>query len=90
MIPAAPWRVVAVTALPGHRLALRFRDGREGFADLSRLVRAPDAGIYAALADPVAFATVRLEVGVPCWPNGADLDPCWLYEEVSAGREWRA
>jgi len=90
VIPAAPWRVVAVTALAGYRLALRFRDGTQGFADLSRLVTAPDAGVYGALADPPTFAAVHLELGVPCWPNGADLDPCWLYEEAAAGREWRA
>ena len=89
VIPAAPWRVVSVTALPGWRLAVRFRDGSEGFADLSRLVAAPDAGIYAALADPQVFAAVRLDIGVPCWPNGADLDPSWLHEEIAAGREWR-
>jgi hypothetical protein len=88
--PAAPWRVVAVTVLPGHRLALRFHDGTEGLADLSQLVTAPDAGFYAGLADPRVFAAVRLEIGVPCWPNGADLDPCWLYDEARAGREWRA
>jgi len=88
--PSAPWRVVSLTALPNCRLELRFRDGTRGCADLSNLVRSPDAGIYAALAEPQVFAAVRVELGVPCWPNGADLDPCWLHEEAVAGREWRA
>lgn len=89
VMPAAPWRVSAFGVLPGHRLAVSFVDGTHGFADLSALVAKSDAGIYAALADPLLFAQAKLELGVISWPNGADLDPDWLHEDIAAHGEWR-
>jgi hypothetical protein len=44
----------------------------------------PSKGVFAALADPSVFAQARIELGVVTWPNGADLDPRWMYEEISA------
>ncbi len=81
--PAAPWRAAAVTALPNYCLALTFNDGVRGTADLSALVTRPDAGVFAALRDPGLFEQVGLAYGAVTWPNGADLDPCWLHEEIS-------
>ena len=80
--PAAPWRVAAVTALPNYRLALTFNDGVQGTADLAALVASPDAGVFAALSDAVRFEQVGLAYGAVTWPNGADLDPCWLHDEI--------
>ena len=45
-------------------------------------------GIFAALADPDYFAKVAVELGVLTWPNGADLDPAWLYENIVAEKAW--
>lgn len=91
VIPAAPWRVSAVNVLhSGYRLAVTFVDGTNGIADLSKLVNGPNPGIYAALADPAFFDQVKLELGVITWPNGADLDPSWLHDEISAHGEWVA
>ena len=81
--PAAPWRAAAVTALPNYCLALTFNDGVRGTADLAALVTHPDAGMFAAVRDPAVFQQVGLCYGVVTWPNGADLDPCWLHEEIA-------
>ena len=85
----APWRVEHVEALPGFKLKLRFCDETAGIADLASLVFVHDSGLFHALSDEAAFATVSLELGVPVWPNGADLDPCWLYDEIAAHGLWK-
>ena len=86
--PVAPWRIQAVTVLPGLRLAVIFRDGRQGIVDCSRIQSSANPGIYEFLASPEFFAQVRLELGVLTWPNGADLDPCWLHAELADGGTW--
>lgn len=86
--PAAPWRLQAVTVLADYQLAISFRDGRNGIVDCSALQTSENLGIYAALTDPNFFAQVRIELGVLTWPNGADLDPSWLYEELADRKFW--
>lgn len=88
VVPAAAWRVSAVSVQSGYRLAVSFVDGTSGIADFSRLVNGKDAGIFSALADPALFEQARLELGVITWPNGADFDPDWLHEEIAAQGEW--
>jgi len=88
VIPAAPWRIQAVSVLPDLRLALTFRDGLTGIADFSAIKTSKNSGIYAPLADPVVFAKVQIELGALVWPNGADIDPTWLYENLSSGNTW--
>lgn len=85
----APWRITAVTPVPAYRLAVTFADGTRGTADLSRLVTGQDAGIFGVLADRALFERVSLELGVVTWPNGADLDPDWMHEEISRCGKWR-
>lgn len=88
VIPAAPWRVRAISVQSEYRLAVTFVDGSSGIADLSSLVSAKDAGIFAPLADPKVFEQAQVELGVITWPNGADLDPDWLHEEINRSGEW--
>ena len=88
VIPAAPWRILAVSVMPNHRLALTFRDGSTGLADFSAISKAAEPGIYAALADLDFFAQVKIELGVLTWPNGADIDPSWLYENIASDKSW--
>lgn len=88
VVPAAPWRIQAVSVLPNYRLALTFRDGLTGIADFSAIEASKNLGVYAPLAAPDFFAKVRIELGVLVWPNGADFDPAWLHERLSVGKTW--
>ena len=88
VIPAAPWRIQAVSVLPDYRLAVTFRDGRYGIVDCADIKNSHAPGIYAPLAKPEFFAQVTLELGVLTWPNGADLDPHWLYEALQDKKTW--
>jgi hypothetical protein len=80
--------VKALTVLPDYRLAITFQDGTSGVVDLSTLTTASECGIYEALKDPMVFGQARLELGVVTWPNGADLDPAWMYEQLRLERTW--
>lgn len=86
--PAAPWRVKALAVLPDYRLAVTFQDGTGGIADLSALTTATGCGIYEALKDLTVFGLARLELGVVTWPNGADIDPAWMYEQIKQAKTW--
>lgn len=85
-IPAAPWRVKALSVLPDYRLTLTFMDGTCGIADCSAILIAGNPGIYAPLRQLGYFGQAKLEFGAPTWPNGADLDPAWLYDNISGGK----
>ncbi len=88
MIPAAPWRVVAVHALGDYRLAVRFVDGTEGEVDVSRLVLSDRAGVFEALRDPAVFNRVGLEHGAVVWPGDLDLAPDAMYDAIRAEGRW--
>jgi uncharacterized protein DUF2442 len=87
--PAMPWRVQSVEASRGYRLRVRFLDGLEGVVDMSKLVASPNAGVFAALADPEAFNRVFVALGAVCWPDGLDIAPDAIYArgEASDNRE---
>ncbi|NGM80194.1 DUF2442 domain-containing protein [Burkholderia multivorans] len=73
--------IAKLTVLPGHRLAVEFADGLCGTLDLSR-----DAfnGVFAPLADETYFAQATVRNGVVTWPNGAELAPDAIYDEIRA------
>jgi hypothetical protein len=75
--------VVKVKPMEGFRLWVRFSDGSEGVADLSRLT-ARTGTMVAPLKDPAFFARVFVESGAPTWPNGYDYGPSALYSEMRA------
>lgn len=80
--PRMPWRVVSVEPLPNFGLRVQFVDGTEGTVDLGALVHSPDAGVFAALADPALFAQVFVEHGAVTWPGEIDLAPDAMYAEI--------
>ena len=86
--PRSPWRVTEVEALPGFRLRVAFADGLTGMVDLSRLVHSPQAGVFAALADPSLFAQVRLDYGAVAWPGELDLAPDAMYAAIQKNKVW--
>lgn len=87
-VAAAPWRVKAVTVLPAYCLAVTFMDGRSGHVDCSAILDASNPGIYAPLASPDYFAQAHIELGAVTWPNGADIDPAWMYEALGEKKMW--
>jgi hypothetical protein len=73
--------VVEVAPRGGHRLFVRFEDGAEGERDLADLV-ARGGPMVQPLKDEAYFARVFVDNGAPTWPNGYDLAPDALYEEM--------
>ena len=74
------YRVRSVKPEPGYRLAVEFEDGVCGTVDLSTELHGP---VFEPLRDLSFFEQVKVdEYGVICWPNGADLAPEVLYEEL--------
>lgn len=86
--PTAPWRLAALSILPDYRLAVTFHDGTAGVVDLSAVTSGSDLGIYEPLKDPQYFAQARIELGTVTWPNGADLDPAWMHDQIRQSKAW--
>jgi hypothetical protein len=84
-----PDDVAEVRAEPAFRLHVRFFDGISGKIDMSRLIHSPNAGVFAALADPQLFATVGIEFGAVTWPSGLDLAPDAMYAALKAHGTWQ-
>jgi hypothetical protein len=75
-------RVVSVKALPDWKLDVAFSDGTRGIVCLKDRLFGP---VFEPLKDPAFFAQVGIdEFGAICWPNGADLAPDALYEDLKA------
>lgn len=86
--PRSPWRITKVEVLPEFRLRVAFADGLTGIVDMSRLVHSPQAGVFAALADPSLFAQVTLDYGAVTWPGELDLAPDAMHAAIQQHREW--
>lgn len=87
---AAPWRVVSVEALDGHRLRVAFRDGTTGEMHLRTFLESavPNGTIFEELRRPEIFAKAGVELGAVTWPNGADLAPDAMYDAIRADGRW--
>lgn len=79
-------RITDVRALESYRIWIRFDDGVEGEVDLSDLV---GKGVFASWEDPEHFAKVFVnpESRTVTWPDGVDLDPDVLYQDVLSERQ---
>jgi hypothetical protein len=73
------WKVTNLKVLPGRRLEVCFADGLSGIVDLSK-----DKldGVLAPLSDEVFFSQAQIHEGVVTWPNGAEIAPDAMYDEV--------
>ena len=76
-------RVIDARHAGRYRVWLRFADGLSGEIDLERELWGP---VFMPLRDVAEFAKLRVEpdLGTIVWPNGADLAPEFLYDEVKA------
>ena len=76
-----PYHVVEAHHVNGHVVWLRFRDGTSGEIDLGPALRGP---IFEPLRDPAVFRqfAIHPEFHTLVWPNGADLAPEFLHDNV--------
>jgi hypothetical protein len=77
------WHVASLRVLPGHRLDVELADGLRGVVDMSK---DRFSGVFAPLADEAYFALATVCDGVVVWPNGVDVAPDAMYNEVSGNR----
>ena len=87
-LSGVPWLVADVRVVANHRLKVRFVDGTEGEVDVSALVSAPSAGVFAELRDPARFAEAHVEDDAVTWPGGLDLAPDAMHREIRAHGRW--
>jgi hypothetical protein len=74
-------RVVRVTPLPAYRLRVEFDNGVVGTIDLAGELTGP---MFEPLRDEAMFRQVTIDdFGAVCWPNGADLAPDAVYDEIT-------
>jgi hypothetical protein len=76
-------RVVEARHSGDYRVWLRFDDGLSGEIDLGSELWGP---VFEPLKDVAEFAKVRFdpEADTIVWPNGADLAPEFLYDQLKA------
>ena len=75
-------RVTSVRPLDDCRLDVTFQDGTTGIISLKDRLFGP---VFEPLRDPSVFRLVSVnEFGAVCWPNGADLAPDSLHEQLRA------
>ena len=81
---SAPYEVRAVEHLDGHRLRLTFADGMTGEIDLTARFTGQVGPMFEPLREVAYFAQVAVDedLGTIVWPNGADLAPDALHEQM--------
>ena len=84
-----PDDVAEVRADRNFSLWVKFFDGTEGTVEMSALVHSPNAGVFAALADPARFAQARVELGAVTWPGDLDLAPDAMYAALRQHGVWK-
>ncbi len=74
--------IIAVQALPDHKLKLRYDDGVEGVVNLSAEV---GKGVFKAWEDPQHFEAVKIQHDGRSleWPGEIDLCADALYLEIT-------
>jgi hypothetical protein len=75
-------RIVSVRPLESYELEIAFSDGTRGKVSLKDRLFGP---MFEPLRDVSLFQQITVdEYGAVCWPNGADLAPDALYEQLRA------
>jgi hypothetical protein len=77
--------------LPGSRLRVAFVDGTQGEVDMTPMLASPDTDgtVFEPLRDPAFFSQARIVMGAVTWPNGADLAPDAMHDEIQARGVWK-
>mgnify|MGYP001593517930 FL=1 len=74
--------VVSIKYVGDYTYHVVFDDGVKGDIDFSKYL---DKGtVFSPLKDKPYFKSAHIEGGTICWPNGADVSPEALYEQLSS------
>jgi hypothetical protein len=73
--------VVAVRALGGYRVWVKFSNGREGVRDFADMI-IEGGEMVEPLKDEAFFGQVYVHHFVPAWPNGFEIDATNLHMEM--------
>ena len=65
------------------RLRLTFSDGQSGVWDGAALLGSKDTPLTVPLRSPAEFARAFLENGALAWPNGLELAPWTLHQQMA-------
>lgn len=87
IVCTAPWRVIKVKPLADYKLEVEFIDAH-GLVEMKRRIMSPKAGVFAWLRDIDTFNQVYVDLGATTWPNGLDLAPDAMYDEIKANGVW--
>jgi hypothetical protein len=71
--------VIAAEYRGGYKIRLKFNDDTAKVVDFRKWLEGP---VFEPLKDPEYFQRFFLEAGTVAWPNGADIAPETLYEDV--------
>ncbi|MDW7712498.1 MAG: DUF2442 domain-containing protein [Deferrisomatales bacterium] len=76
--------------LPRWRLRVTFMDGLAGEVDLAAWLESPKVAgtVFEPLREEAFFGKAFLDLGVVTWPNGADLAPDAMYDEIREAGRW--
>ena len=72
--------VVRAEYVDNYRIQLTFNDGTSGAVDFVNWLEGP---VFQPLLEGDYFRRFFLDGGTVAWPNGADIAPETLYEELS-------
>lgn len=72
-------RVKEVSALPGYRLSIVFRDGKRGVFDCNPY---RDYPCFSRIWNEDVFTRVVADHGTVMWPDGSDLCPDEVYDKT--------
>ncbi len=75
------YHVLEARHVSGHIIWLRFKDGTAGEVDLTPVLRGP---VFEPLHDVEYFRRFQIhpEFRTLVWPNGADIAPEYLHQQV--------
>lgn len=78
-------KIIEVEAREDYGLWIRFEDGTEGEANLRCLV---GKGVFESWQDTREYRKVRIdpETHTVAWPDGVELCPDSLYEDIAGAR----
>lgn len=73
------WDVMRVQAVSNRCIYVELKNGKQGFFDVSKYW---DKGVLKELQNPLYFKQVMVTYGNVSWPNGQDIAPETLLDNL--------